>query len=51
MLDYERDILARALERNRYHQRRTAEELGLSYDQLRNYLKKHELLARRGRTD
>ena len=39
----ERELLERALESNRYHQKRTAEALGLNYAQLRGYLKKHDL--------
>jgi len=37
-------ILQRALERNRFNQRATAKALGLSYDQLRHCLRKHDLL-------
>ena len=40
---HERGLLASALERNRWNQRRTAAALGLSYDQLRHCLKKHGL--------
>jgi psp operon transcriptional activator len=43
---YERQLLADALASNRFHQRRTAAALGLTYDQLRHYLKKYALLAR-----
>jgi len=43
---FERELLADALASNRFHQRRTAAALGLTYDQLRHYLKKHALLAR-----
>ena len=39
----EREILGRALEENRFNRRKTAERLGLSYDQLRGYLKKYKL--------
>ena len=39
----EREILALALEENRFNRRKTAERLGLSYDQLRGYLKKYKL--------
>ncbi len=39
----ERELLERALAANRYHQKRTAAALGLSYAQLRGYLKKHGL--------
>jgi len=38
----EREILARALKENRFNRRKTAERLGLSYDQLRGYLKKYK---------
>ncbi|WP_456413229.1 phage shock protein operon transcriptional activator [Thiolapillus sp.] len=41
--DYEQALLQHALERNRYNQRQTARALGLSYDQLRGYLKKYRL--------
>ncbi|QIK95943.1 phage shock protein operon transcriptional activator [Sphingomonas sp. HDW15A] len=41
---YERRILEEALARNRYNQKATASALGLSYDQLRHALKRHELL-------
>ncbi|HET9355773.1 MAG TPA: phage shock protein operon transcriptional activator [Sphingomicrobium sp.] len=41
---YERRILEDALARNRYNQKATATALGLSYDQLRHALKRHELL-------
>jgi psp operon transcriptional activator len=43
---YERQLLADALASNRFNQRRTAAALGLSYDQLRHYLKKHALLGK-----
>jgi psp operon transcriptional activator len=42
---YERALLGQALTRNRHHQRATAADLGLSYDQLRHQLRKHKLLA------
>jgi len=42
---FERDLLTRALAEQRYNQRATAEALGLSYDQLRHALKRHELLG------
>ena len=42
---YEREILESALARNRYNQKATATSLGLSYDQLRHALKRHELMA------
>ncbi len=41
---FERRILEDALARNRYNQKATATALGLSYDQLRHALKRHELL-------
>ena len=44
---FERQFLAEALAANRFHQRRTATALGLSYDQLRHYLKKHALIGPR----
>ena len=40
---FERDLLAGSYERNRYNQRKTAEFLGMTYHQLRGYLKKHGL--------
>lgn len=40
---YEKSILETALERCRFNQRATAEVLGLSYDQLRHALKRHQL--------
>jgi psp operon transcriptional activator len=36
-------LLESALQANRYNQRATARHLGLSYDQLRNQLRKHAL--------
>jgi psp operon transcriptional activator len=44
---YERQLLNDALVRHRHNQRATAGALGLTYDQLRNQLRKHGLLARR----
>lgn len=41
--DYERKLLARALEANRFNQRATAQAIGLSYDQLRHAMKRHTL--------
>ena len=41
----ERDLLAQALAGQRYNQRATAKQLGLSYDQLRGRLRKHGLLG------
>ncbi len=43
----EKDILRKALTKNRYHQRNTAGALGLSYDQLRGYLKKYNLIEKK----
>ena len=42
---FERELLSRALAEHRFNQRSTAEALGLSYDQLRHALKRHELLG------
>jgi psp operon transcriptional activator len=42
---YEAALLREALTACRFNQRRTAERLGLSYDQLRHYLKKHGIAA------
>jgi psp operon transcriptional activator len=44
---FEQRLLGEALAANRFNQRRTAAALGLTYDQLRHYLKKHALGARR----
>jgi psp operon transcriptional activator len=44
---FEQQLLSEALAANRFNQRRTAAALGLTYDQLRHYLKKHALAARR----
>ena len=44
--DYETRILESALAANRFNQRATAAHLSLSYDQLRNSLKKHGLIGR-----
>ena len=43
VLDYEKMLLAAALERCRYNQRETAAALALTYDQLRHAMKKHDL--------
>ena len=40
---HERALLASSLDRHRWNQRRTAQALGLTYDQLRHCLKKHGL--------
>jgi psp operon transcriptional activator len=42
---FERDLLSRAMAEHRFNQRATAEALGLSYDQLRHALRRHELLG------
>jgi psp operon transcriptional activator len=42
---HERALVAAALESNRWNQRRTADSLGLTYDQLRHCMKKHRLAA------
>ena len=39
----EQHLLQQALKENKYNQRRTAEALGLSYHQLRGYLKKYDI--------
>ena len=44
MQEFEIDLLNRALEEGRFNQRRAAELLGLTYHQLRGYLKKYNLL-------
>ena len=41
---FERDVLVKALAANRFNQRHTADALGLSYDQLRHALRRHDLL-------
>ena len=43
--EYEKAILAAALERCRWNQRAAANALQLTYDQLRHALKRHDLLA------
>jgi psp operon transcriptional activator len=42
---YERKLLEQALADSRHNQRRAAQLLGLSYDQLRHAMKRHDLLA------
>ncbi|EAQ99336.1 psp operon transcriptional activator PspF [Congregibacter litoralis KT71] len=44
---YERSLLISALEQQDFNQRRSAESLGLSYDQLRGLVRKHKLSTRR----
>ena len=41
---FEARVLSRALSQHRFNQRATAEALGLSYDQLRHALRRHDLL-------
>ena len=43
----EKEVLHKALSDNQFHQRRTAESLGLSYHQLRGYLKKYHLTEKK----
>ncbi|MCU6453860.1 phage shock protein operon transcriptional activator [Sphingomonas sp. A2-49] len=45
---FERELLARALAEHRFNQRSTAEALGLSYDQLRHALRRHDLIHASG---
>jgi psp operon transcriptional activator len=47
---FERQLLEDALATHRHNQRATAAALGLSYDQLRNQLRKHGLLPGRRQT-
>ena len=42
---FEREMLSRALAEHRFNQRATAEALGLTYDQLRHALRRHDLIA------
>lgn len=44
---YEAGLLKEALVSNQHNQRKAARQLGLTYDQLRNHLRKHGLLSRR----
>ena len=50
MAQIEKQLLREALQRHDHSQRRTAEALGLSYDQLRGLVRKHSLARRRRRT-
>jgi psp operon transcriptional activator len=43
--DFEIALLRRALEQNQFNQKKAAETLGLSYHQLRGYLRKYDLLG------
>lgn len=42
---FERDLLTKSLAEHRFNQRATAEALGLSYDQLRHALRRHDLIG------
>ena len=42
---FEKELLTRALAENRFNQRATAEALGLSYDQLRHALRRHDMIG------
>lgn len=46
MLQIEAELVRDALHQNGNHQRRTADALGLSYDQLRGLVRKHKLSSR-----
>lgn len=45
--DFEKALLRAALERNQFHQKRAAGDLGLNYHQFRGYLRKYGLLEKR----
>lgn len=42
--DFEKKLFSHALEENRFNQRAAAKQVGLSYDQFRHGLRKHDLL-------
>uniref|UniRef100_U1J7G2 Transcriptional activator AtoC n=1 Tax=Pseudoalteromonas citrea DSM 8771 TaxID=1117314 RepID=U1J7G2_9GAMM len=42
--DFEIELLKKALEYSQFNQKKTAQMLGLTYHQLRGYLKKYNLL-------
>jgi len=42
--DFEIDLINQALADSHFNQKKTAEKLGLTYHQLRGYLKKYNLL-------
>ncbi len=44
--DYEIQLINQSLELNQFNQRKSAEHLGLTYHQLRGYLRKYELLEK-----
>jgi len=41
--DYEIDLIQKALSASQFNQKKTAETLGVTYHQLRGYMKKYEL--------
>ncbi|MFV3074775.1 phage shock protein operon transcriptional activator [Niveispirillum fermenti] len=45
--DFEKALLRSAMERNQFHQKRAAADLGLNYHQFRGYLRKYNLLEKR----
>ena len=45
MQDYEKQLLRQALQQHQFNQRKTAEFLKLSYDQLRGYMRKYDLTS------
>ncbi|MFL0419435.1 phage shock protein operon transcriptional activator [Sphingomonas sp. 179-I 2A4 NHS] len=45
---FEKELLSRALAENRFNQRATADALGLSYDQLRHALRRHDMIGASG---
>lgn len=45
VMGFEKQLLEAALQANHYHQSHTAQDLGLSYHQLRGLLKKHHLVG------
>jgi psp operon transcriptional activator len=45
---FEKELLSRALADNRFNQRATADALGLSYDQLRHALRRHDMIGAGG---
>ncbi|VAV99063.1 Psp operon transcriptional activator [hydrothermal vent metagenome] len=48
---FERVLLRQALHRNQHHLGRTAKDLGLSYDQMRHYAGKHNLLQKPAKSE
>ncbi|MFT4721749.1 MAG: psp operon transcriptional activator, partial [Candidatus Azotimanducaceae bacterium] len=42
--DFEVNLINRALAANQFNQKKTADALGVTYHQLRGYLKKYDLL-------